>query len=119
MLPRKYRLSDGRELNNTVRSGTRFGCRNFVVSAVVHSSESTEPARFGFIVSKKVGNAVTRNLVKRRLREAAWKQLQDGFVGADVVVRALPSSAEADWGTLLKDLERGLRRVSGPDGNRA
>jgi len=113
MLPREHRLRDGSELNITVRSGTRIGCRNFVVSALVHPEGATGPARFGFIVSKKVGNAVTRNVVKRRLREAAWQQLKDGFAGADVVVRALPASAGADYTRLLKDLDKGLRRTLG------
>ena len=108
-----HRLCDGRELKTTVRSGTRFGCRNFVVSTVVHSSEEAGPARFGFVVSKKVGNAVVRNLVKRRLREAAWLELKAGFSGADVVVRALPAAADADWEHLVKDLNKGLKRTAG------
>ena len=86
-----HRLCDGRELKTTVRSGTRFGCRNFVVSTLVHSSEDAGPARFGFVVSKKVGNAVTRNRVKRRLRHLAVP-LDAPFV-TDVVVRALPAAA--------------------------
>lgn len=112
MLPRAHRLSDGRELNNTVRSGTRFGCRNFVVSTFVDPSRAAAPARFGFIVSKKVGNAVTRNLVKRRLREAAWSVIAtDAPAGVDVVVRALPASVEADYPRLMKDLRKGMRRT--------
>lgn len=112
MLPREHRLSDGRELNNIVRSGTRFGCRNFVVSAVVDPSRETAPARFGFIVSKKVGNAVARNLVKRRLREAAWHAIRsDALTGVDVVVRALPAAVAADLPRLERDLDTGLRRT--------
>lgn len=111
MLPREHRVRDGRELNNIVRSGTRKGCRNFVVSTIVHPLGAPGPARFGFIVSKKVGNAVSRNLVKRRLREAAWEQISGGLAGADVVVRALPASAGAPYALLAKDLDRGLRRL--------
>lgn len=117
LLPRMHRLCDGRELNNIVRSGTRFGCRNFVVSTVVHPSGSTEPARFGFIVSKKVGNAVVRNLVKRRLRELAWAQLKGGFTGADVVVRALPAAAVGDYAHFEKDLIKGLRKTTAAQGS--
>lgn len=111
MLPRAHRLSDGRELNSTARSGTRKGCRNFVVSTLVHPEESTRATRFGFIVSKQVGNAVVRNRVKRRLREAAWEVIGTGeLTGADVVVRAFPSSATADYAKLRKDLFSCLRR---------
>lgn len=45
----------------------------------------------GFVVSKKVGNAVTRNRVKRRLRHLA-AGLESPF-STDVVVRALPAAA--------------------------
>lgn len=111
MLPREHRVRDGRELNIIVRSGTRKGCRNFVVSTIVHPGGENGPARFGFIVSKKVGNAVARNVVKRRLREAAWQQISDGLHSVDVVVRALPSSSSASYAALAKDLDQGLRRL--------
>ncbi|GAB3267837.1 hypothetical protein GCM10027449_00660 [Sinomonas notoginsengisoli] len=84
------------------------------------------PSRFGFIVSKAVGNAVTRNLVKRRLREAAAFTVRDRPAGLDVVVRALPASARASWAELSNDyksalggalrrLERGTAEGKGPD----
>ena len=44
--------------------------------------------RFGFIVSKKVGTAVQRNLVRRRLKAICLEAIVDGGVrGVDVVVR--------------------------------
>jgi ribonuclease P protein component len=67
-----------------------------------------EPSRFGFIVSKAVGNAVTRNLVKRRLREAAALALENQGTGLAVVVRALPAAASADWEQLLGDFNAAL-----------
>lgn len=67
-----------------------------------------EPSRFGFIVSKAVGNAVTRNLVKRRLREAAALALKTQGTGLAVVVRALPAAASADWEQLLGDFNAAL-----------
>jgi len=50
-----------------------------------------EFTRVGFVVSKKVGNAVTRNRVKRRLRHLA-RDLE-APCPTDVVVRALPAAA--------------------------
>jgi ribonuclease P protein component len=72
-------------------------------------SDDSRPSRFGFIVSKAVGNAVVRNLVKRRLREAGAETLRDRPTGLDVVVRALPSAASADWSSLRGDYDSALR----------
>ncbi len=55
-------------------------------------------ARFGFIVSKRVGKAVVRNLVKRRLREI-FRQL-DLKPGMDIIVSARPQAARIGFGTL-------------------
>ena len=64
------------------------------------------PSAFGFIVSKAVGNAVTRNLVKRRLREIAALSLKEHPEGLAVVVRALPAAATADFADLGSDYRK-------------
>jgi len=75
-----------------------------------------EPSRIGFIVSKGVGNAVARNLVKRRLREAGAVSLREHGTGFAIVVRALPASATAGWGELAADynaaLEATMKRLA-------
>ena len=69
---------------------------------------STNPdgdaVRFGFIVSKAVGNAVVRNRVRRRLKAVAINLLDSLPAGSDVVVRALPASAQASWVTLNTEI---------------
>jgi ribonuclease P protein component len=49
--------------------------------------------RIGFVVSGALGNAVTRNRVKRRLRHLASAHVADTPVEIDIVVRALPRAA--------------------------
>jgi ribonuclease P protein component len=71
-----------------------------------------EPPRVGFVVSKAVGNAVTRNRVQRRLRHLAREHLASLPGSAVLVVRALPSSATASYAELGADLDRCLGRVS-------
>ncbi len=65
--------------------------------------------RFGFIVSKQVGNAVTRNTIRRRLKDVCARQLPLPD-GVDVVIRALPSAADAPFTELLADVDRAVAR---------
>lgn len=88
MLSSKNRMRLSADFSTTVRSGARSGRRNLVLYAVPTALD--QPSTFGFIVSKAVGNAVTRNLVKRRLREIAVHSLRAYPQGLSVVVRALP-----------------------------
>lgn len=65
-----------------------------------------DPARFGYIVSKKVGNAVTRNLITRRLRGISEALLHEGFSGFDVVFRVQPPAASASYERLEGEVRR-------------
>ena len=105
MLAVRNRVRTSADFSHTVRSGARSGRRNVVIYAV-DSGEA--PTRVGFIVAKSVGNAVTRNLVKRRLREAAAQSLSDYPTGLVVVVRALPASATASWQRISADYREAL-----------
>ncbi len=68
-----------------------------------------EQSRFGFAVGKRVGNAVVRNRVKRRLREAV--RALSPARGWDVVVIARPAAATADFAGLRGALGALLRRA--------
>ena len=64
--------------------------------------------RVGFVVSKAVGAAVTRNLVKRRLRHLARERTALLPRESMVVVRALPGAAAASHDELARELDRCL-----------
>lgn len=68
----------------------------------------SDPVRFGFIVSRAVGGAVERNLLRRRMRSVGRRLVDAGARGTDVVVRALPGSAGSSWATLSADMHDAL-----------
>lgn len=70
----------------------------------------------GFIVSKAVGNAVTRHRVSRRLRHVFRSRLEVLPGGSMVVVRALPRAEVAGSDELAADVDRALRRLGVADG---
>ncbi len=66
--------------------------------------------RFGFVVGKRVGNAVQRNLVKRRLRAVMESRKVALAPGHDIVVIARPGAAGQTFAELERDVERLLQR---------
>ena len=109
MPAKRHRVTRGDEYRRVVRSGYRVGGALCITHAVLRAPG--EPARFGFIVSKAVGNAVTRNLVRRRLKTLAERRIAAGMTGVDVVFRALPPIADAPFAELDAAVTRALNRV--------
>jgi len=72
-----------------------------------------DPAmRLGLTVSKKVGNAVTRNRMKRRFRELARAILPEaGHKGADHVLIGRQNGIERDYDLLADELRRALGKL--------
>ena len=65
---------------------------------------------FGFVVSKRVGKAVVRNKVRRRLREGLKTlPIQPGW---DVVLSARPESAQADYWRMRESVRRLLSKAN-------
>ncbi|GAB4569940.1 MAG: hypothetical protein Kow0047_23350 [Anaerolineae bacterium] len=76
-------------------------------------------SRFGFAVSRKIGSAVKRNLVKRRIREAVRLMQPRILPGWDMVFIARPPIVHASYQEVAAACARLLRRaqvVTGEDG---
>ncbi|MBC7635097.1 MAG: ribonuclease P protein component [Acetobacteraceae bacterium] len=74
--------------------------------------DDTGPARFGFTVTKKVGNAVVRNRTRRRLKEAARLLFAASpMIGVDLVLIGRDATRGRDFLDLQDDIRRAMRKV--------
>ena len=68
--------------------------------------------RIGYTVTKKIGNAVVRNRIKRRFRALARELLPtEGVAGADHVLIGRDGGLTRDYAQLRDDLSKALRKV--------
>ena len=98
-------LRTRRDFELVFKSGVRSGSKYLVMYAKPNDILQN---RLGLSVSKKIGNAVTRNRIKRLMKEAVRKILEGLPVDYDFVIVAKKASAEAK----LDDVVRGIQNFS-------
>src|SRR5262245_374482 len=103
-LPRGARLRDARDFSRVNRAGQRRASAHFV--AVVAPARDDAPAKLGLAVSRRVGNAVARNRVKRRVREWFRRSRAALPAGTDWVVIARQGAAQLDATATATELTR-------------
>jgi ribonuclease P protein component len=81
---------------------------------LVRPREDGDPSmRIGFTVTKKIGNSVVRNRMKRRLRALAREIFpENGIAGADHVLIGRAGGIERDYASLTAELKRALKKVA-------
>jgi ribonuclease P protein component len=91
--------------------GKRYATPGFVL--LVRDRQDGDPAkRLGITITKKVGNAVVRNRMRRRFRELAREMLGDkGKAGADHILIGRDGGIERDFGELRADLAKALGKL--------
>ncbi len=103
-------LQKRRQFLRVQGAGTRFRRRHLVLLVLANDVETP---RVGYTVSKRVGNAVVRNRVRRRLREGVRGNSPILCAGMDYVIIALPQSARMEFGVLCNELSSLLQEVRG------
>ncbi len=96
--------------------GKRFVTPDFVLLAhrrrPDHAIE-TDTIRYGITVTKKIGNAVARNRMKRRFRALLAQSLPDhGITGVDHILIGRKANKETDFATMKANLEKGLKYLA-------
>jgi ribonuclease P protein component len=112
-LPKSARLRRRKEFLAARKDGNSFADGPLAASFLLRDGRTTRPgipggvARVGLTVSSKVGGAVTRNRIRRRLREAVRLELA-GLPAVDLVLVARPSAIRAT----VEEFRAWLRRAA-------
>lgn len=107
------RLKSHQEFVAVLKTRTKVGSRDIVAHYRVPSSPDARPQRrLGLAVSKAVGKAVARNGVKRRFRQLAARYEDQLPESCDVVLRAKPSAAHAEYAQLEEQVSGMFRRIA-------
>ena len=105
---KRTRLTRSPEFERVYRQGA--ACKGRLFSVHAFPNEFGTP-RLGLSVSRKVGSAVTRNTVRRRLREVFHSALSEMPSSWDLVVSARPEAAEAGFDEMKEEFGRALRKL--------
>jgi ribonuclease P protein component len=92
--------------------GRKWVAPGLILQIGPDSTPAGEHLRYGLTASRKVGNAVTRNRARRRLRALAIKILPlHAETGRDYVLIARMGTAKRAWSDLQQDLLTGLKKL--------
>lgn len=109
MLKKKYRLRKTKDFERVYKKGK--GAKVGFL-AIKFTENNLENSRFGIIVSRKVANKATRrNKIKRRIREAIRKHLEEIKPGYDIIIFAQPSIIEKNFWEIQECLLKNLKKA--------
>jgi ribonuclease P protein component len=116
IMNKKNRVKKNEEFQLIFKNGQSFANRQFVV--YVLKKENQPNFRIGLSVSKKIGKAVTRNRVKRYIRQVFQELKEQIQTGYDFVIIARMPVAEMDYYQVKKSLIHVLKRAKVWKGNK-
>lgn len=107
-MKRQYRLRSNRQFQEIRRRGESTSNQLLVLCV---APNDLPHSRFGFSVSKRIGNAVVRNRIKRRLREAVRIKIDQIRPGWDLIFIARNPIRQADYHQMDDACARLIRRA--------
>lgn len=108
MLNKKYRVSNKENYNYIYKTGKKIPAKYIILFMAANNLEYD---RFGIVTSKKVGNAVHRNLAKRRIRSIVQAHLPEIKKGFDFVIIARFNIKEASYAALERDFLHTVKKA--------
>lgn len=108
MLKQRNRLRNSRRIREVRRSGSSSSNRWLVVSKLPGEEQQS---RFAFSVSRRIGNAVTRNRIKRLMREAVRHNLPRMSDPSDVILIARTAARTASYAEMERAVTDLLQRT--------
>jgi ribonuclease P protein component len=104
------RLKRRADFLRVAATGRKAPVHGLVLQALARDDDG--PARLGFTVTRKVGNAVVRNRTRRRLKEAARLLLRgQDLSGVDLVLIGRDATRKRPFDDLIGDLRRALAKT--------
>ena len=105
-MKRKYRLRRNSDFQRVRQVGKSYASPIMVLAFL---RNELEYSRFGFVVSKRLGKAVVRNKIKRRIREATRLKMSQIKPGFDIVLIARNRINQASYLEVSQSLEHLLK----------
>lgn len=109
-MQRTHRLTNRDDFKKVYRRGKSVANRQFVVYSFPRRNE--EPFRMGVSISKKIGNAVVRNRLKRQLKEIVRLRKDEIADGYDFIIIVRKGALSLDYHAMEKSVFHVLRRAS-------
>ncbi|MCB0211309.1 MAG: ribonuclease P protein component [Anaerolineae bacterium] len=108
-MKRKYRLRRNSDFQRIRQVGKSYASSLLVLAFL---RNELDHSRFGFVVSKRLGKAVQRNKIKRRMRESVRLKIPHIKPGFDVVLIARIPSRGATFSDICRSIDRLLKTAN-------